>query len=159
MFPVTSILWPTDISESSFKALEAAVEVAQKFNAVLYALQVVQQIPPLVTGSEFAPMAIKGFDVPLYQQELLKNAENDLQRVIGRKIPQGIKVNSEVRIGITADVINEYAQEKNIDLIVMATHGRTGFSRFMIGSVAEKIVRLSTIPTLIIPIGTDDSSA
>ncbi len=66
------------MSESSFKALEVAVEIAQKFNAVLYALQVVQQVPPLVTGSEFAPMAIKGFDVPLYQQELLKNAENEL---------------------------------------------------------------------------------
>jgi nucleotide-binding universal stress UspA family protein len=159
MFPVASILWPTDTSESSFKALETAVEVAQRFSAVLYALQVVQQVPPLVAGSEFAPMAIKGFDVPLYQQELLKNAENDLQRVIARKIPLGIKVNSEVRIGITADVINEFAQEKNIDLIVMATHGRTGFSRFMIGSVAEKIIRLSTIPTLIIPIGGDDTSA
>jgi nucleotide-binding universal stress UspA family protein len=158
MFPVASILWPTDTSESSFKALEAAVEVAQRFNAVLYALQVVQQVPPLVAGSEFAPMAIKGFDVPLYQQELLKNAENDLQRVIARKIPLGIKVNSEVRIGITADVINQFAKEKNIDLIVMATHGRTGFSRFMIGSVAEKIIRLSTIPTLIIPGREDDTS-
>ncbi len=79
--------------------------------------------------------------------------------MVAQKIPQEIKVNSEVRIGITADVINEFAQEKNIDLIVMATHGRTGFSRFMIGSVAEKIIRQSTIPTLIIPIGGDDTSA
>jgi nucleotide-binding universal stress UspA family protein len=113
--------------------LDAANEIAQKFNAVLFALQVVQQVPPLVTGSDFAPMAIKGFDVPLYQEELLKSAENDLLQMVVHKVPLGIKVNPEVRVGITADVINEFAQEKNIDLIVMATHGRTGFSRFMIG--------------------------
>jgi nucleotide-binding universal stress UspA family protein len=158
MFPVASILWPTDTSESSLTALETAVEVAQKFNTVLYPLRGDQQIPPRVTGLEFAAMAIKGFDVPLYQQELLQNAENDLQRVVARKIPKRIKGHSEGRIGIIADVINAFTPEKNIDLIVMAAHGRTGFSRFMIGSVAEKIVCLSTRPTLIIPGRRDDTS-
>lgn len=118
MFPVASILWPTDMSESSYVALDAANEIAQKFNTVLFALQVVQQVPPLVTGSEFSPMA-KGFDVPLYQEELLKSAENDLLQMVAQKVPLGIKVNPEVRVGITADVINEFAREKNIDLIVM----------------------------------------
>lgn len=158
MFQVTSILWPTDASDSSYAALEVAVAIAQKFNSVLHALQVVQQVPPLVTGSTFGPMAIKGFDVPLYQQELLNNAETYLQHVVSQRIPHELKVHSEVRIGSTAEVIKEFAQEKKVDLIVMATHGRSGFQRFMIGSVAEKTIRLSTIPTLIIPTGTDDAS-
>jgi nucleotide-binding universal stress UspA family protein len=157
MFSISSILWPTDGSESSFGALEAAVEIAKKFNAVLYAVQVVQQVPPLVVGSGVAPMAVKGFDVPLYQQELLKSAEDDLSRVVSEKIPQEIDTVSEIRIGKPAEIILEFSLEKNIDLIVMATQGRSVFSRFMIGSVAEKTIRQSTIPTLIIPALSDDT--
>jgi nucleotide-binding universal stress UspA family protein len=157
MFSISSILWPTDGSESSFGALEAAVEIAKKFNAVLYAVQVVQQVPPLVVGSGVAPMALKGFDVPLYQQELLKSAEDDLSRVVSEKIPQEIDTVSEIRIGKPAEIILEFSLEKNIDLIVMATQGRSVFSRFMIGSVAEKTIRQSTIPTLIIPALSDDT--
>ncbi|MGB3212496.1 MAG: universal stress protein [Desulforhopalus sp.] len=155
MFPISSILWPSDGSESSFRALEAAVEIAQRFNASLYALQVVQQVPPLVVGSGFAPMAIKGFDVPLYQQELLKSAEDDLSQAVSDKVPKEVEVFSEVRIGEPANIILEFGLEKKIGLIVMATQGRTGFSRFMIGSVAEKTIRQSTIPTLIIPAAGD----
>lgn len=151
MFPVSSILWPTDGSESSLKALEAAVEIARKFNAEIYALQVVPPVPPLAVGSGFTPMAIQGFDVPLYQQELFKGTENQLSQTVSEKIPQEIKVTSEVTIGNPADKIIEFAQEKKVDLIVMATHGRTGLSRIMIGSVTEKTIRESNIPTLTIP--------
>lgn len=157
MFSISSILWPTDGSESSFRALEAAVEIAKKFNAALYAVQVVQQVPPLVVRSGVAPMAVKGFDVPLYQQELLKSAEDDLSRVVSEKIPQEIDTVSEIRIGKPAEIILEFSLEKNIDLIVMATQGRSVFSRFMIGSVAEKTIRQSTTPTLIIPAVSDDT--
>jgi nucleotide-binding universal stress UspA family protein len=158
MFPVSSILWPTDGGEPSYKALEAAIAIAEKFNAEICALRVVAPVPPLagpgyapVAGSGYEPMAIKGYDVPLYQQELLKIAENDLSQIVSKKIPKKIVVACEVKIGNPADVIVEFAQENNIDMIVMATHGRTGVSRFMIGSVAEKTIRQSTIPLLIIP--------
>ena len=151
MFPVTSILWPTDGSESSFKALEAAVEIAQKFSAVLYALQVVPPVPPLVLGSAGSPTAIQGFDVPLYQQELFTGTESQLLQVVSEKIPQEIKVISEVLVGNPADKIIEFAHENNINLIVMATHGRTGLSRILMGSVTEKTIREANIPTLTIP--------
>ena len=152
MFSISSILWPTDGSESSSIALQAAVEIAQKFNADLYALQIVPPVPPLAVGaSGYTPVAIHGFDVPLYQQELFKSTENQLSQTVTEKIPDEIKVISEVKVGYPADVIREFAQEKNIDLIVMATHGRTGLSRLMIGSVTEKTIRESNIPTLTIP--------
>ena len=96
-------------------------------------------------------MALQGFDVPLYQQELFKGTEKQLSQTVLEKIPQEIKVISEVKIGNPSDKIIEFAQEKNIDLIVMATHGRTGLSRIMIGSVTEKTIRESNIPTLTIP--------
>lgn len=152
MFLISSILWPTDGSESSSKALEAAVEIAQKFNAKIYALQVVPPVPPLAVGaSGYTQMAVKGFDVPLYQQELFKSTENQLSQTVLENIPQDINVVSEVKVGYPSDVIIEFARDKNIDLIVMATHGRTGLSRLMIGSVTEKTIRESNIPTLTIP--------
>ena len=157
MLSISSILWPSDGSESSFRALEAAVELAQRFKAKMYALQVVHQVPTVAgAGAGFAPTAIQGFDVPLYEQELLKMTENDLQKTVSEKVPKDIEVVSEVKIGIPEKVINEFAKANGVGMIVMATHGRTGLSHFMIGSVAEKTIRQSTIPTLIIPAGDSD---
>ncbi|MGB3223289.1 MAG: universal stress protein [Desulforhopalus sp.] len=158
MFPVSSILWPTDGGEPSYKALDAAIGIAEKFNARIYALRVVAPVPALAgpgyaptIGAGYEPMAIKGYDVPLYQQELLKSAENELSQVVARKVPKEIEITQEVKIGTPADVIIEFGREKNVDIIIMSTHGRTGISRFMIGSVAEKTIRQSTIPLLVIP--------
>ena len=82
--------------------------------------------------------------------------ENDLQKTVSEKVPKDIEVVSEVKIGIPEKVINEFAKANGVGMIVMATHGRTGLSHFMIGSVAEKTIRQSTIPTLIIPAGDSD---
>ncbi|MEE4241180.1 MAG: universal stress protein [Desulfopila sp.] len=150
MLPISSVLWPSDGSEQSFKALQAAVEIASRFEAKLYALQVVQQVPT-VTGAGFTPTAIQGFDVPLYEQELIKMVEQELHDTLSTKVPEGLEVISRVKLGIPADTIVDFAQENSIGMIVMATHGRTGLSHFMIGSVAEKTIRQSSVPTLIIP--------
>lgn len=158
MFPVSSILWPTDGGEPSYQALEAAIAIAEKFNARIYALRVIAPVPALagpgyapMVGAGYESMAIKGYDIPLYQQELLKSAESDLSQVVAEKVPKDIEISSEVKIGSPAEAIIEFAREKNVDIIIMATHGRTGISRFMIGSVAEKTIRQSTIPLLVIP--------
>lgn len=157
MLSISSILWPSDGSESSLKALEAAVELAQRFKAKIYALQVVHQVPTVVgPGVGFTPTAIQGFDVPLYEQELLKMTENDLRKTVSEKVPKDIEATAEVKIGIPEEVINEFAKENDVGMIVMATHGRTGLSHFMIGSVAEKTIRQASIPTLIIPAGESD---
>jgi nucleotide-binding universal stress UspA family protein len=67
------------------------------------------------------------------------------------KVPEGVEVETYVELGKTRDVIINFAKEFKVDLIVMSTHGRTGLSHLMIGSVTEDIIRRSTIPTLIIP--------
>ncbi|MEE4243170.1 MAG: universal stress protein [Desulfopila sp.] len=151
MFPVRSILWPSDGSENAFKALEAAAEIAVRFSADIHALQVVHQVPTVV-GAGFSPVAVKGFDVPLYEQELLRSAEEELKQTLQVKLPEEVKASAHVIVGIPSDEIVLFAQNNSIDLIVMATHGRTGISRFMLGSVAEKTIRQSTIPTLVIPV-------
>lgn len=150
MLSISSILWPSDGSEPSFQALQAAVEIAQRFKASIHALQVVYQVPT-AAGYGFEPVQIHGFDVPLYEQELIKMAEEALQQTVADRIPKEIEVTAKVKIGIPADVICDYAKENDIGMIVMATHGRTGLSHLMLGSVAEKTIRQTAIPTLIIP--------
>jgi universal stress protein A len=152
---ISSILWPSDGSQPSYKALDAAIELARKFKARLYALQVVHQVPT-VTGAGFVPVAIQGFDVPLYEQELMKTAEEELHQMVSDKVPEEIEVRARVKIGIPAETITNFAKDNNVSMIVMATHGRTGISRFMLGSVAEKTIRQATIPTLIIPASDED---
>lgn len=152
---ISSILWPTDGSEASYKALDAAIELSRKFKARLYALQVVHQVP-IVTGAGFSPVAIQGFDVPLYEEELMKTAEQELNQMVSDKVPSEIEVTSRVKLGIPAETIIDFAKDNNISIIVMGTHGRTGISHFMLGSVAEKTIRQSTIPTLIIPLSDEE---
>ena len=158
MFTISSILWPSDGSAFSLKALETVVAIAEKFSARIYVLRVVRQVPPIVQGTGFvAPMNIKGFDTSLYQYELLSVAEKDLSQIVSEKVPREIEAIQKVEIGNPADVISRFAEENGIDVIVMASHGQSGLSGFLIGSVAEKVIRRSSTLTWIIPALSDDN--
>lgn len=147
MFPVKKILWPSDASESANKALETAIEVAKQYNAKLYGLQVVTEVPTLTdTGP---PMS--GLDIPKYEDELRKGAQEALEELVKGKVPDSIEVETFIKMGKAAEVILSFVKEKQIDLIVMATHGRSGLSHLLLGSVAENVIRHSPVPTLIIP--------
>jgi nucleotide-binding universal stress UspA family protein len=147
MFPVKKILWPSDASESANRALDVAIEVAKQFGAKLYGLEVVTEVPTLTdTGP---PMS--GLNIPRYEEELRQGAQEALEEMIKAKVPDDIEVETFIEMGKAAEVIITFAKEKGIDLIVMATHGRSGLSHLFIGSVAENVIRHSPIPTLIIP--------
>jgi nucleotide-binding universal stress UspA family protein len=147
MFPVKRILWPSDASESANRALDVAIEVAKQFGAKLYGLQVVTEVPTLTdTGP---PMS--GINIPRYEEELRQGAQEALEEMIKATVPDDIEVETFIEMGKPVEVIITFAKEKGIDLIVMATHGRSGLSHLFIGSVAENVIRYSPIPTLIIP--------
>ncbi|AKB50767.1 Universal stress protein [Methanosarcina barkeri str. Wiesmoor] len=101
------------------------------------------------TQHALATRTVKGWSEGL--EEYLKNqgkaAIGDVEKM-GEKT--GVKVKPVFLKGIPTDEILEYAQENNIDLIVMGTHGLTGIKKFLIGSVAEKVVRHSRIPVMVI---------
>jgi nucleotide-binding universal stress UspA family protein len=147
MLPIKSILWPSDASKSANRALEVAIQLAVQFGAKLYGLQVVTEVP---TFAETGP-PLSGIDIPRYELELKQAARKALEQTIAEKVPKNIAIETSIEIGKPADVILNYAKERRIELIVMSTHGRTGLSHLMIGSVAENIIRRSPIPTLIIP--------
>lgn len=78
-------------------------------------------------------------------------AEHYLARLIGRVKYDDTNVTSEVLTGgRSADMINEYATKNGVDLIIMATHGRSGISRWVWGSVADRVLRSSSVPVLIV---------
>lgn len=142
MLPFKKILCPTDFSEPSYEALEAANELALHFSAELILVHVVPAIPIVPAPTTF--------EVPLYEEELRRSAEKSLQEVREQRVAKGLQAHTFVVRGEAAHEIVRIAAEEKVDLIVIATHGVTGWRRFIFGSVAEKVVRLAPCPVLTI---------
>jgi nucleotide-binding universal stress UspA family protein len=147
MLPFKKILCPTDFSEPSFTALKRAEELARHFAAELIVAHV---IPPVPGPHSFPdPQADFNFDVPLYQQELAVRAEQMLKDLVSH---HKVETRDLVTTGEAAPEILRIAQEEHVDLIVIASHGLTGWRRLVFGSVAEKVVRQATCPVLTIAV-------
>ena len=147
MLPVKNILCPTDFSEPSYEALKVADELAVHFGAAIHIITVV----PLVPIVE-APIGVESasFNIASYQQELEGQAKKSLKNLVEQKVNKEIKVSTSVLIGNAAAEVMRYATEKNMDLVVIATHGLSGWRRFISGSTTEQIVRQSSCPVLTI---------
>ena len=146
MLPFKKILWPTDFSGPSYGALKTANELALQFTSELYIVHIVTSLPPLVPVVPDRP----SFNVSSYLKELKLSAKKSLQEVIDKKIGKSLKVHAIVAHGDAAVEIARIADRENIELIVIASHGTTGWQRFFSGSVAEKVVRIASCPVLII---------
>jgi len=147
MLPIKNILCPTDFSDPSYEALKVADELAAHFGATLHVVNVV----PLVPIVE-APIGVESasFNVASYQQELEGQAQKSLKSLTEQKISKGVNIVTEVLIGNAAGEVMRYGGEKAVDLIVIATHGLSGWRRFISGSTTEQIVRQSSCPVLTI---------
>jgi nucleotide-binding universal stress UspA family protein len=145
MLPFKRILCPTDFSEPAFAALKRAEELARHFEAELIVAHV---IPPLPGPHSFPdPQAAFSFDVPLFQQELAIKAEDMLKNLVSH---HKAETRDLVTTGEAAPEILRIAQEEHVDLIVIASHGLSGWRRLVHGSVTEKVMRQARCPVLII---------
>ncbi len=136
------ILFPTDFSPSSLQAQRYACALAEQFSAELHALHVVPDPLP-VPGPE-GSWVLQDLSVPT----LIHEAELELAVRMEAALPGNLTVVRSVHVGKPVQTIIDYAKEHGIDLIVIGTHGHTGLSHLLIGSVAEKVVRLATCPVL-----------
>ena len=84
------------------------------------------------------------------EEERKSAAEDYLKKAVDRLKPNGVKFQTEVIVGKAAGSLIDYADSNNIDLILIATHGRSGVSRWMRGSIADRILRASKVPVLIV---------
>lgn len=154
MLPFKRILCPTDFSDPSYEALKAGKELAAHFGAELLLLNVVTPVP--VVPLTPAPMAP---DLLVNEQGLIYSATKTLEEVVSQIESKDLKVRFFVLQGNPADEIVRLAADKEADVIVIATRGRTGLDRFFFGSVAEKVVRLAQCPVFTIAGGERPSTA
>lgn len=148
---IKRILWPTDFSEASNKSLQAAQHMANQFSAELYIINVVLPVPV-----SFGYAGGSNFNIPLYQEELKKTSEKQLDEFVEGKIDKKIKTKSFVVQGPEVSSILNFANEQDVDLIVISTHGYTGLKRLLMGSVAEGVIRHAKQPVLTIRVTEDE---
>jgi nucleotide-binding universal stress UspA family protein len=142
ILPIQKILCPTDFSEPSYEGLKVANELAVYFSAELILVHVISSVQVLsVTTAELIPQVIK---------ELEQSAKQNLEKILQEKIAKGIRVRTMIIEGGAAEEIVKTARHESVDWIVIATHGQSGWKKFIFGSVAERVVRLADRPVLII---------
>jgi universal stress protein A len=140
------ILVATDFSLDADGALLYALALARTIPASLHVLHVVDN--PLAAGvwsSEVYTSEVAGLQI-----NLVRDAETQLRRGLRAIDHHGIKITSEVKTGRPGPTIVECARDGGHTLIVVASHGRTGLSRMLMGSVAEYVVRHASCPVLVV---------
>ena len=140
---IKRILCPTDFSATAEKALEYAVFLASSHNAELQLLHVVDHL------HGFDNYLILSMTPHEIAERMEKHANENLSDVTNQ-IKETVKTEKAVRHGKTSVQIIEMAREMKADLIVMGSHGRTGLSHVIIGSVAEAVVRHACCPVLVV---------
>ncbi len=133
----TRILCPVDFDDNSMRALDTAADLARQNNGTVFVLHVV-------------PLIIAPTGMPVYV-DLYKDQEETAKtklREIAHKRLAGLKYELLISTGEPAGTILNAEKKMKADMVVMATHGRRGFKRFFIGSIAELVLRESTCPVL-----------
>jgi nucleotide-binding universal stress UspA family protein len=147
MIEIRRLLCPIDFSEASRHALEHAVVLAKWYESEITALHVIHA--PLFAQP---PILVAGFaDAMAASMPNHKAREEELRAWLEPAHQVGIKTAAIVEDGNAAARILVHASSSQVDLIVMGTHGLSGFERFMLGSVAEKVLRKATCPVMTVP--------
>jgi len=133
---------PTDFSASSEAALEYAKMLAERFGASLHLLHVIEQ--PVIAGG----LDIYATELQRMHEAAQSEAEARLARYLTAAERERLSASTEIADGHTARTIVEVARRRGADLIVMGTHGRSGVAHLLLGSVAEKVVRMASCPVL-----------
>jgi universal stress protein A len=144
MINFRKILCSTDFSEPSYAGLDAACDLVRTYSGQLILVHVVEPIPTAAVpiGDH------SGFNIAVHQKVLKDNAEDSMRELVAKRLPLGLPVKTVIAEGDAANQIVRVASAEEADLIVIATHGRTGWRHVVYGSVAERVVRLATSAVL-----------
>ena len=137
----SSILCPIDLSECSRHALNEAIRLAVELHSTVTVLHVVDPPDALLEKQEYVDYLAEQYKAPL----------SALMQRLHEQYPAVLTANACVLEGRTASTIVEFARTHGHQLIVIGTHGRTGVAHSLLGSVAERVIRTSSVPVLTIP--------
>jgi nucleotide-binding universal stress UspA family protein len=140
------ILHATDFSPASRRAFAMALEWAVRDRAQLVVVNVAfVPVPPVedafITARTYRDLA----------QATIRDAERRLERLVATAKARGVKAAAMVLEGIAFEAIVQAARSRQADLVVVGTHGRSGLRRFVLGSVAERVIGLAPCPVLTVP--------
>ena len=150
-----NILIPTDGSEAAQNAVAQAVDLAEKYDATVHALYVVDvDATNLTLGTEQVDRIRQGRigEMPEVQAE----ADEATGRVADEAAARDVSVDEHVTAGSPSRAIRKFVEDNDIDLVVMGSHGRSGLSRVVLGSVAEKVLRRTRVPVLVVDLHDED---
>lgn len=145
MFNVKNIVVPTDFSKLSYSAFEYAKELAEKIDAAIHLIYVMEKTPPFLASRS---LNITDEEVMKTMEEQAIKQLHDTHAYLTEDT--NVNVIEVCRKGIDYEEIVNYAKEINSELIVIATHGRSGILHTLLGSVAEKVIRFAKSPVLVI---------
>ena len=145
MKPVRRILFGTDFSPASRPAFRRSLELAASNGAALWIAHVAAPPPP---------MSAEGYVLPRYYDDLSAairtDAEKRLKVLLALARKAGVKAHGLLLTGAPHDALNRAARRHRADLLVVGTHGRTGLAKFLVGSVASRVVATAPCPVLTI---------
>jgi nucleotide-binding universal stress UspA family protein len=144
MADIKRILFATDFSDNSRYALTFAISFAQKYDAMLYVLHVIQQ--PSYPLGMYAEISFDAMDK--FSQSISEAVQKEMQTLKEKDLKGCPKYECLIVHGTPFLEILRTAKEKNVELIVVGTHGRTGLDHVLFGSTAEKVVRRAPCPVL-----------
>ncbi|MDF1577202.1 MAG: universal stress protein [Desulfurivibrionaceae bacterium] len=136
------IMVPIDFSENSPKVLQSAIDVAEKFEAALSIVFVVQSF------EDYSGFFVPHMPISQFEDEMIASAEQKMESFLAENFKSDLPYNSAVIKGDVAEEIVDYAAQNDIAMIVMGTHGYKGLEKVLFGSVAEKVVKTSPCPVL-----------
>jgi universal stress protein A len=147
MFEPQKILVPTDFSKYSDAALEKAIDLAGKYHSKIHLLHVIDKNVEQCAVDWCLPEE----SVQQLEVESFNNSKKRLQEEASKiSSSNGVEVEFDIRRGVPYEEILKEQKEKGIDLIVISSHGRTGFMKYFMGGVAQKVLHRSESPVLLV---------
>lgn len=139
------ILHATDFSTASRRALVQSLALARQNRA---ALQVVHVLSPVMlpVGGDFGYVPPATYEA--IERQARRHAQKRMAALVGRARKAGVRASGLLLVGVPHDQVSRAARRTRADLLVIGTHGRTGISKLVLGSVAERLVRLAHCPVL-----------
>jgi nucleotide-binding universal stress UspA family protein len=146
MMEMKKILFPCDVTENSSKILPYVLSVSEKYDSTIYLLHVVPDLQKW--AKEYISHTSPYASLDMFKKEALEGVEKAMDRVCEEQFQSCPNFQRRVVSGDPATEILKTIETEDIDMVIMATHGRKGLEHIIFGSVAENVVKKSPVPVM-----------